>query len=156
MCIKQLRKNSGFTLIETIIAAVCLVIIALGALSYQYHAAMHNHIARSQMIATRTAQLLLEDWKNNGGSAEYDPASLELGFIAADEKDWGYFVIVDNLPMYINLSGSEVVHDEEAGVTLRELIVRIAWKGDYTQEAPDADDPYVMLTTYARVDASGG
>ncbi|GAG66499.1 unnamed protein product, partial [marine sediment metagenome] len=39
-------------------AMVTLTIIALGALSYQYHAAMHARIAQAQITAIRTAQLL--------------------------------------------------------------------------------------------------
>jgi Tfp pilus assembly protein PilV len=155
MCIKQIEK-SGLTLIETIIAAVSLSIIALGALSYQYFAATHNRIAQSQVTATRTGQLLIEDWKNSGGSAAYDPTSLQLGFLKASEKGWGYYIVVDNLPMYINLSSSDVEHDDAAGVTVRQLDVKVAWRRDYQNGAPETDDPFIVLTTYARVDATGG
>jgi prepilin-type N-terminal cleavage/methylation domain-containing protein len=155
MCIKQVNK-SGFTLIEVIIASVSLSIIALGALSYQYFAAVHNHIALAQVTATRTGQLLIEDWKNNGGSAMYDPTSLNLGFLKSDKDGWGYYIVVDNLPMYINLISSDVAVDVAAGVTIRELDVRVAWRRDYKEDAPGADDPSVILTTYARIDAAGG
>ncbi|GAI31726.1 unnamed protein product, partial [marine sediment metagenome] len=64
----QKKRNSGLVFVEIMIAAATLFIIVLGALSYQYHAAVHNRIAQSNLTATRTAQLLLEDWKNNGGS----------------------------------------------------------------------------------------
>jgi Tfp pilus assembly protein PilV len=152
----RIKQNNGFTLIETVISAVCLSIIALGALSYQYFAATHNHIAKSQITATRTGQLLIEDWKNGGGSAAYDPTSLQLGFLKASEKGWGYYIVVDNLPMYVNLSSSDVAHDDTAGVTIRQLDVRVAWRRDYQNGAPETDDPFIVLTTYARVDATGG
>jgi prepilin-type N-terminal cleavage/methylation domain-containing protein len=155
MCIKQVNK-SGFTLIEVIIASVSLSIIALGALSCQYFAAVHNHIALAKVTATRTGQLLIEDWKNNGGSAMYDPTSLNLSFLKSDKNGWGYYIVVDNLPMYINLISNDVVVDVAAGVTIRELDVKVAWRRDYTEETPEADDPSVILTTYARIDAAGG
>jgi prepilin-type N-terminal cleavage/methylation domain-containing protein len=155
MCIKQVNK-SGFTLIEVIIASVSLSIIALGALSYQYFAAVHNHIALAQITATRTGQLLIEDWKNNGGSAMYDPTSLNLGFLKSDKDGWGYYIVVDNLPMYINLISNDVAVDVAAGVTIRELDVRVTWRKDYKQDAPEADDPFIVIITYARVDAAGG
>jgi prepilin-type N-terminal cleavage/methylation domain-containing protein len=155
MCIKQVNK-SGFTLIEVIIASVSLSIIALGALSYQYFAAVHNHIALAQITATRTGQLLIEDWKNNGGSAMYNPTSLNLGFLKSDEDGWGYYIVVDNLPMYINLISNDVAVDVAAGVTIRELGVRVAWRRDYKEDAPEAGGPSIIITTYARVDAAGG
>jgi prepilin-type N-terminal cleavage/methylation domain-containing protein len=153
---RRQKQEKGFTLIETIIAAVAISIIALGGLSYQYFAAVHSRIARAQITATRTGQLLIEDWKNNGGSASYDPSTLGLGFLKSDKKGWGYYITVDKLSMYINLTSSDVAVDVTAGVTIRKLEIKVAWRRDYTEDAPEADDPFIVLTTYARVDASGG
>ena len=153
---RQKKQKSGLTLIEAVISAVCLSIIALGALSYQYFAATHNRIAQCQITATRTGQILVEDWKNSGGSGTYDPTSLQLGFLKTSEKGWGYYIAVDNLPMYVNLSSSDVIVDVTAGVTIRQLDVKVAWRRDYQDGAPETDDPSIILTTYARIDASGG
>jgi type II secretory pathway pseudopilin PulG len=153
---RRIKQKNGITIIETMIAAVSLSIIALGALSYQYFAATHNHIAKSQITATRTGQLLIEDWKNSGGSTVYDPTFLQLGFVKPSDKGWGYYIAVDNLPMYINLSSSDVAHDVAAGVTIRRLDVKVAWRRDYQNGSPATDDPFITLTTYARIDASGG
>ncbi len=85
---KQRRQvRGGLTLVEALIAMAVLAIVALGAMGYQYYAALHARIARAQIIATRTAQLLLEDWKSTGdstggGLTTYDPYKLGLGFSA--------------------------------------------------------------------------
>lgn len=150
------KKHVGLTLIEVMIAAGILSIVALGSLSYQYFAAVHNRIAKSQITATRTGQLLIEDWKNNGGSAAFNPESLNLGFLKTTEAGWGYFINVDSLPMYIELLSNDIANDEAAGVTVRQLSVKVAWRRDYKEESPGGDDPYIILTTYARIDASGG
>lgn len=78
--IKQLRPAAGLTLVEVIVAMAILAIVALGALGYEYYAAQQVRLAHVQTIATHTAQLLLEDWKSTGGSDDYDPTILGLGF----------------------------------------------------------------------------
>ena len=44
---RRLQHSKGVSLIEVMIAMVVLVIIALGALSYQYYAALHARAALS-------------------------------------------------------------------------------------------------------------
>ena len=149
MSTRKTRFAAAVTLVEVMVAAAILAIASIGALSYQYHAAGHNKIARSQMCGTRAAQMLLEDWMSTGGSTVYNPSSLALGF-SPDEG--GYAVTIDEVPMYVRLSWRDIDHDAEAEVTLRELSV--------TVEFGSADDlePIrpVVMTTYVRTDASGG
>ncbi len=153
--LKLKKRYKAFSLMEVIVAAGTLFIIVLGALSYQYHAVVHSRIARSNLTATRTAQLLLEDWKNNGGSSYYDPTTLELGFITTSEEA-DYYCFVDTLPMFITLNGSDIDYDEDGGVILRKLDVKVSWRRDYRDNAPGEDDPYIVMTTYVRNDAAGG
>jgi Tfp pilus assembly protein PilV len=150
------KRYRGLTLIEVVIAAVILFIAILGGLSYQYHTEVQNRIASCNLIAERVAQLLLEDWKNNGGSSTYDPATLELGFLSSEVPDADYYIFTDNLHLYITLGSSVITTDEEAGVTIRQLDVKVRWRRDYREGAPEDDDPYVSMTTYVRNDASGG
>ena len=67
---------AGVSLIDAMAAMLILSVMAVGAMGYQYYAAIHAKIARAQMVATRTAQLLLEDWKSTGGKSEYDTSIL--------------------------------------------------------------------------------
>ena len=83
MTVKRCKFESALTLIEVMVATSVLVITITGALSYQYYAARDTQIARAHIAATRTAQLLLEDWMSTGGSKEYDPSTLGLGFSSA-------------------------------------------------------------------------
>jgi len=137
------------------VAMVILAVVALGALSYQYHAAREGRIAKAQITATRTAQLLLEDWKSTGGSTDYNPTTLGMGFSipdTADEAD--YFITVDYLPMYIALSYNDVDTDDSAGITLREVNVTVSWRRDHRVGLREINDPSLVLTTYVNV--SGG
>jgi prepilin-type N-terminal cleavage/methylation domain-containing protein len=149
------KYRRGITLIEAMVAMAVLAIAALGALSYQFHCAKHARIAKLEMTATRTAQLLLEDWKSNGGSSSYDPTTLGLGF--TKDQDSGFYKIeVDGLPMYIHLMQRDVETDTVAGVTLREISVIVRWRLDFSDIEPEAMHPHLVLTTYVRLDASGG
>jgi Tfp pilus assembly protein PilV len=150
------KRYKGLSLIEVIIASAVLFIAIIGGLSYQYHAEVQNHIARANQTASRIAQLLLEDWKNSGGSATYDPTTLQLGFLSSHEKNADYYIFTDNLRMYIAMDSSVVVSDPDAGVTITRLGVRVTWRRDYREGGPEDNDPYVYMTTYTRNDASGG
>ena len=149
MSAKQAKSAAAVTLVEVMVATAVLAVATVGALSYQYHAAGHSKIARAQICGTRTAQLLLEDWMSTGGSKEYAPAELGLGF----SLDKGaYAVTVDKVPMLVELTWKDVDHDADADVTLRELCVAVEFG---TAGSLDRIRP-VILTTYVRTDASGG
>jgi len=162
---KRRKSAAAAILVEVTVAMVILAIATLGALSYEYHAAGHARIAHSQITAMRTAQLLLEDWKSTGGSQEYDPTTLGLGFssltipsyfvngegegVGTPLNNEAYAITVDNVLMWLILRWKDVDNDPIAEITLRELAIVIKWW-------EDSDVPPVVLTTYVRLDASGG
>lgn len=148
-------KNSGFTLIETLAAMTILAIAALGTLGYQYHSTQLSRTSVLEMAATRTAQLLLEDWKSKGGQADYDPRSLNIGFVK-DTKLKIYRITIDDLPVFAKLYYSDVANDTLSGVTLRQISVVVRWRKDFSDIMPVYDDPHLTLTTFVRLDASGG
>jgi hypothetical protein len=171
------KFSSGLTLIEAVVAMVLLAIVVLGALGYQYYAALHARIARAQIVATRTAQLLLEDWKSTGGSTEYDPSTLGLGFstklsvpahwsngegggAGTPLHDGVYAITVDELPMLVMLSWLEVDEDAQAQVKLRQLTVIVNFGTQAALQAGSdvwpANLAPIILTTYVRLDESGG
>lgn len=137
MTVKRPKFASAFTLVEVMVAMVVLVIAVLGTSGYQYYAAGQARIAQAQITATRTAQLLLEDWKSTGGSEDYDATALGLGFSSAlplHDGDFpgkgkgvalrnaAYAITVNDVPMVIVMTWDDVV---VAGVTLRQLAVTI-------------------------------
>lgn len=166
MIFKHPRFASAVSLTEAVVAMTILAIVTLGGLGYQYYVARHSRIARAQITGTRTAQLLLEDWKSTGGSKNYDPHTLGLGFSAKLEDS----VFVDEgtalysiappavgIPMRISLHWQNVDSDVIAKVTLRELSVTVRFYVEASEESGESEYiPPVILTTYVRIDASGG
>jgi hypothetical protein len=173
---KRYKSIAGNTLIEAMVTVAFVAIAALGGLSYQYHAARHTRTAQGQMTATRTAQLLLEDWMSTGGSTEYDPSALGFGFSSAlpVPGDFAaptglgqtlnsavYSIEVDGLPMVVMLKYSDVDEDATARVKLRQLSIFIAF-GEVIDEKLTLSKHWlggirpITLTTYVRVDAAGG
>jgi len=170
------RSARGFTLIEQVVAAVILTVAALGALQYEYFAAGQARIARVQMTTARAAQLLMEDWKSTGGSTEYDPSALGLGFtndgsvpsgfttpdgLGTTLNDTVYGVTLCDLPAMAVLKYLDVDQDTVAKITLRQLavIVRFGQAGSGGITVPDprfADMPPIVLVTYVRLDSTNG
>jgi len=147
-------NSAGFTLVESMAAMAILAIAAVGALGYQYHAATQARLARAETLATQVCQLLLEDWKSTGGSLQYDPSQLELGFVRAEDSpefdDWDfdeinihaipvldhlssiakhntYGLVLDDFVLLVILDNKDVGHDEVANVTLRQISVVVLW-----------------------------
>ena len=187
MIMRRRKKSSaGMTLVEAMVAITILAIAAVGSLSFQYQVAGHSKIATAQLAATRTAQLLLEDWKSTGASDKYKPSALGLGFSTALSVPSSfsapsglgstlnkavYAITVDGLPMLVMLQSQNVAQDTVAQVTLRQLSVTVEFgapsssdigKGGSLGEMSDLlserlkNIPPVTLSTYCRVDASGG
>jgi prepilin-type N-terminal cleavage/methylation domain-containing protein len=175
MTVKRSKCAGAFTLTEVMVAMVVLAIASLGALGYQYYAARHSSIASAQITATRTAQLLLEDWKSTGGASDYDPTILGLGFssgavptgytygqgMGSPLGSGVYSATVDSTPMVVMLSWTDVATDTVTQTKLRQLAVIVKFgnvsKGTLTEPTNMVKNlPPVILTTYARVDASGG
>ncbi len=145
----------GVSLIEVMVAVVVLAVAVLGVLNYQYHATRRTILAKDELTATRTARLLLEDWKSNGGEEHYDPTGLEMGILPTGVAD-RYLVRVNDLPLYATLQWRDVEENTDAGVTLREIRVLLQWRRDRSVGATETTDPDFAMTTYVRRDQSGG
>ena len=171
MTIKQRKFASAVSLVEVIMATAVFAVVIIGALSYQYHAAKNAKIARAQITATCTAQLLLEDWMSTGGSESYDPPKLGMGFSAASAipdgfaqeaglgsalNDAVYAITIDELPMLVMLTKKDVAQD--VGAILRQLgiIVEFGTISNDTDAGWLENIPPVILSTYVRADAAGG
>ncbi|MBN1974832.1 MAG: hypothetical protein JW787_14425 [Sedimentisphaerales bacterium] len=164
--------RTAFTLVEVIATSVVLCIIAIGSLNFQYFAARDSKMSQAQISATRTAQLLLEDWMSKGGSEDYDPASLGLGFspieaahpegsdsLGSKLRNTMFSVTIDENLLLVLLMSKDVSYDESAKVTLRQLCVYASIgklrEEDKTTQIVDYIKP-VILTTFVRLDAGGG
>lgn len=175
MKIGKRKFARAVTLTEVMAAIAILIISSTGALSYQYYSAKDAKKARAQIVATRVAQLLLEDWKSTGGSKEYNPQTLGLGFTSALEvpahysngagvglgsplHDSVHEIDIDDITLVVMLTWADVAEDEVSGVILRQLDITVtedeAWKGNNEKKLAELNP--VILTTYVRVDAAGG
>jgi prepilin-type N-terminal cleavage/methylation domain-containing protein len=169
------QKDAGVTLIEVVMAMAILVFSSVGALSYQYYAARDASIADAQITATRLAMLLLEDWKSTGGSKDYDPSTLNLGFSSAlavpahfsqgkgqglgsPLHDGVYAIMIGDVPVMVMLTWTDVAEDDVSGVILRKLDATVtfdsAWESK-SQKKLESLNP-IILTSYVRVDEAGG
>jgi prepilin-type N-terminal cleavage/methylation domain-containing protein len=151
---KAAHSNKGVTLIEALIAAVIVSILALGGLVYQYLGATHFRVAHAELTATRVGQLLIEDWKGSGAPDidNYDATTLGVGFEKPIDGDNSYYAItVDGLKMHLWLTYEDIDVDDFAGVTLRQISVKIQWRKDFRSADVETDDPSIVLTTYARL-----
>ena len=177
MTIRKHKFLPAVTLVEVMAATVILITSSIGALSYQYYSARDAQKARSQIIATRVAQLLLEDWKSTGGSSEYNPKTLGLGFssplpipshfsegvgqeLGSPLRDSVYDITIDYVPMMAMLTWSDVAQDDISQVILRQLNVTVTF-GSVDQDTIEEKSQYeslnpIVLTTYVRVDGAGG
>jgi len=141
MTIRPRRFASAAALIEVMVAMVVLAVAALGALSYQYHAAAQVRTADKQITGTQIARLVLEDWKSTGGAVAYDPACLGLGFVTVFPEENHvdhtgghlgsklYILKVDGKLVLTALSYRDIARDDTSAMTLRELTV-VAQAGD--------------------------
>ena len=150
-----IKHKCGFTLVEVVVTIAVLLVVSLGAISYQYHAVRQAKIGRAKIAAARLGSLILESWKSQGGSDAYDPTTLDLG-IAKSSTGEKYLLVVGGIPFYLELYSKDIDSNETTGVILRELSVFVQWRPDYEQQIPQSSDPSSMFYTYVRQDQSGG
>jgi Tfp pilus assembly protein PilV len=151
-------RLDGFTIIEAVIAIAVLGIAAIGALAYQYHGAQQIRVAQCQFAATRVGQLLLEDWKATGADPAYNPANLNIGFVASNKTSFGNgaavftgTTTVDGITLEARLSLSNVTVEwvPKAGTgTLEQIKAEMRYATDGS--VPTAGDPTVTFTTFVR------
>jgi prepilin-type N-terminal cleavage/methylation domain-containing protein len=142
-------RNQGVTLLELILAVLILTIVSVGTISYQYFATRMATRADAEITATRTARLVLDNWKKAGGDENFDPISLNAGFQTTGISNQ-YLITVNNVPMTLNLAWLDVVYDDVAGVTLRQIQVTVQWRSDYQAQEVRPTDPTYTMTTYIR------
>jgi type II secretory pathway pseudopilin PulG len=149
----------GLTLVEVLVAAVIMFIVAIGGLMYQAYGAKHKRIAWAELTSLRTAQMVIEDWKSTGGAVldganGYTPEYFDQDFDHDHGETWT--INIENLPMEVSLRSDDVEVNEDAGITLKKLEVLVKWNVDFSGGSVPAESPSMRLITYVRADASGG
>ena len=151
---RKKSQRDGFTLVEMMISAAIIIIVALGTLSFQYQNVKNSRISEAQVTATRLGQMLLEDWKSTGGDPTYDATSLGLGFANTTPPiALNYIITLDNQTFNFQMTQQTISTDTVAGVTLQQLIVTVSWRKDYGSGAVSGSDPTLTFTTFVRRDS---
>jgi len=152
---KPARKPKGFTLLELVITMMILIVLSVGAIGYQYFASQMAQRAKAEITVTRTARLILDNWKKTGGDENFDLPSIDPGFTTVSGKD-KFKITVDGLPMTVTIAWKNIETDSVAVVTLRQIQATIQWRLDHQTGEIRTNDPSYVMATYVRKDESGG
>lgn len=151
---KSDANHKGVTLIELVIAIVILTVLSSGALAFQYYATKMALRAKAEITATRTARLVLDNWKKTGGDSNFKPTSIDSGFTSVSVDK--YSITINGIPMTVTISWQDIETDTIARVTLRQIQVKMEWRSDYKSGTIRSNDPAYTMSTYVRRDESGG
>lgn len=149
------KAASAFTLVEVVVTIVIIMVLATGAMGQQFHASKMARQARAKYVAANVGQLVMENWKAKGGDENFDPTDLDLGF-TKDKTGSVYQITTDDTPLFVKLSYKDLETDPLTGITLREINVVVQWNFAFTETTPTDSDPSIELTSYIRLDESGG
>lgn len=138
MTAKRRKSARAFTLVEVMGAILILLVAALGASAYRYHAALDTRKAAAHAGAARVCLLLCESWRGVKGIETYNPTThfgsdlaittiTETGGLEYQYKGagftllGGYTVVANGIDYYALLSWKDI------GTGLRALNVVVAW-----------------------------
>lgn len=150
----------AFTVVEVMVSILAIMILATGALGYQFMSTRDVKIAEVQANAARMSLLFLESWKGENGVTDFDPVS-----VFADEMDiqtatcgpaiptdsggtdltWlGYYEVrFNNVCYYVTLS-----YNPESESEPMLLSSVICWRRDFQQGELDGEEKTVQNATY--------
>ena len=73
-------RQTGFTLVETVISIAVLLAAIIGVTGSRYFSALETRKGASQITAARVGQMLCESWRGLDGDETYDP----VGHLSSD------------------------------------------------------------------------
>lgn len=150
----------GFTLTEVMISVLIVMILATGAMGYQYASVRDVKVSEVQASAARIGMLLLESWKGQQGDTSFDPAevfnsemTIQTSAIGPDVPDnsagtplnklGSYETVLHNVHYYITLS-----YENESALEPMLLNAAITWRRDYGQGDLTGDELFVRYSTF--------
>jgi len=152
--------HQGFSLVDTMVAVVILLIAIIGTSIFRYNAVLDGRRFDTQTTAARVALMLSESWRGITGDTSFDPtvlstSDLKIGqsikSVTAVPSDFtllGRYTVMLNdvrgVPYHVTLAWKDI----QSG--LRALNVVVAW----AQRSPGEDgvenvDKSFRLTVYA-------
>ena len=155
-----ISRGGGFSILEVAIAAAVLIVLASGALAYQYHSSIDVKKAEVQAAAGRLGLLILDAWKGQGVVGAFDPLTAfgsdldvtagpdgpdaDVGAYTGTFTLLGYYhVLFNNVNYYVTLS-----YRPGSAVCPTVLSVAVAWLDKYSAGSVTDQNKVVRLTTY--------
>ena len=155
-----IRRQRGFTLIEVMISVLIVMVLATGAMGYQYHSTRDVKISEVQATAARIAMLLLEAWKGQQGDTTFDPTdvfgsemSVQTSMIGPDvptnsmgvslTRLGAYEVVLRGVHYYVALS-----YEDPSALEPMLLNATIGWRNNYTQGELEGTEQLVRYSTF--------
>ncbi len=137
---KQIRKTSGFTLVECMVVMLILMVTFGGIMSFRYYTVLSTERAETQLLATRAAVVISEAWRGQKGADDFDPTqqSFDDHFLVQSGSVSAFSEVAG--PGYIHLGNYQIqtegrrfnatlVYENSADVTnVRILHVILAWQ----------------------------
>ncbi len=146
---RRKKEEKGFSLPDTMVAVLVLMIIVTGSLSYRYVSAANIEKSQQHLTAMDLAVTFLETWQGVSGASTFDPEIVFAGNLPLDDGSG------ENQPSGYTLLGKYEVTDDndtyqltlswnDVGSSLRALNVIVAWT-----PGKETDTKTYQLTTYA-------
>ena len=151
----QKRRYRGFTLVDSLLAGVVIMIAVIGTMCFRYYAMTNAVKASMRLTAARTASAMLENWRGLDGASNFNPVShlgdqLDITSDEGPDEPSGYTPLgsfkieINNATYYTTLSW--ITED----VGLRRLNVDIAWVDGRPGDVNFVDvNKETRLTSYA-------
>ncbi len=151
--------TGGFTLLELVIAAVCVGILSVGSLTYQYNTMRDVRRAETAATASRLAKMILEHWKGLAGTADYDPAEVfaeELLITPSQagpdpaEADGTALTLLGHYRVHMNNAFYFVTCSWRPATATEPLLLNIAvgWRVDYADDVLDSNSNELRFSVY--------
>ena len=157
---KNLFAYSGFTLVEIVISILIIMVLATGAMGYQYYSVRDVNLSEVQATAVRMSMLLLEGWKGVQGDEAFDPVSAFETQITISSSMAGPAVPTDKGGASLALLGYYEIEVQgtyyytalswKAASSLEPKVLNATttWRRDYGQGALQGDELSVQYSTF--------
>lgn len=154
------RYRSGFTLVEVMVSIVIVMVLATGAMGYQYNSSRDIKISEVQAGASRIGMLLLESWKGQQGDIAFDPVDVfgseitlhtsTVGPNAPESLSGGTLVILGSYEIILNdiYYYTTLSYDTESESEPMVLNATITWRRDYGQGELEGNELSVRYSTF--------
>lgn len=158
----KVRYHLGFSLVDTMVAVVILLIAVIGTSIFRYNSTLDGRRFNSQTSAARIALMLSESWRGINGDLTFDPTVLSTSDLTINEN----IQSISAKPSDFTLLGSYIINlndvhgvnyhailswkDIESGLRALNVVVAWAQRGAGEDGVENVDKSF-RLTAYTHV-----